>query len=108
MEEELLKQFEEDEKATNRDYIHYDYIKRFVKMLYRKIDMQDLFIAMVIKEATSMASEVDLFTIADINKIYDELYKEYVDDTKSTLINPRWLYKIAKPKVKRKKKRRML
>ena len=106
MEEELLKQFEEDARTTNRDYIHYDYIKRFVKMLYRKIDMQDLFIAVVIKEATSMASEVDNFTIADINKIYDELYKEYVDDTKSTLINPRWVYKIAKPKIKRKRRKK--
>ena len=105
MEEDLLNLIEEDIKAANRDYIHYDYIKKFVKMLYHKIDMQDLFIALVIKEATTMASEVDKFTVADMNKIYDTVYKEYVDDTRSTLINPRWIYKKDKPKYKRKKRK---
>lgn len=70
-------------------------------MCFNKIDMQDFFIAMVIKESCSMASDVDKFTIAEMNQIYDEIYKEYVEDRKSTLINPRWVFKRKKAKAKK-------
>ena len=107
MEEDLLNLIEEDSKSANREYIHYDYIKRFVKMCFRKIEIQDFFIAMVIKEACTMPSEIEDFTVADMNKIYDDIYKAYLNDTKSTLINPKWVYKKPKAKVERKKRRKI-
>lgn len=93
MEEDLLTLLG-DTESINRNYLHYDYIKKLSKY-FSTLDTIDFFMALLIMEYFP-GSLCNKLKKRDINKMYDATYKLYTKDTTGTLINPAYLVEMSK------------
>lgn len=96
MEEDFLNAIDNVNLRGNRNYIHYDYVRKLAAQL-SKLDTSDLYLALILYELrTEFKQGVLHATVQEINDIYDNSYSAYMkdEDKNATLINPKYLNSI--------------